>query len=193
MAATIKGSDVATVYAEALFSLTQAAGTVDEVRVELQELNRLLEHEPGFAGLMTSLMVDEEKRERSLDHMFRGKLNDDLLKTLQVMNEHGRAGLLPQLLRAFVLRIQQSRGEIEATATSAIDLTPVEQADVKQLAGHLSGREPLIEFRVNPDIIGGLVLQIGGQRYDNSIRQQLEGAREKLLERSNRGLQIGSG
>jgi F-type H+-transporting ATPase subunit delta len=191
MAATIKGSDIAKVYADALFDLAQQADAVDEVCAQLQELVNLQEQDPQLAAFLNSLMVDHEQRERSLEHMFRGRLNDSLLSTLQVMNQHGRAGLLPQLLRAFVLRIEDARGEIEVTAISAVNLTDVEQAYVKTLAANLSGKQPLIEYRVDPDIVGGLVLEMGGYRYDDSIRHQLAAARDKLLARSSRGLGIG--
>jgi F-type H+-transporting ATPase subunit delta len=193
MAESIKGSDIAKVYADALFDLAQRAGTIDKVSAQLQDLVTVQEQNPDFTAFLNSMVVDSEERERSLERVLRGRLDDNLVDTLQVMNRHGRVGLLPQLLRAFVLRTEEARGEIEVTAISAVELSGVEQADVQALAAQLSGKRPLMEYRVDPYIIGGLVLEMGGYRYDDSIRHQLEAARDRLLERSSRGLKIGVG
>jgi F-type H+-transporting ATPase subunit delta len=188
---TIKGSDIAKVYADALFDLAKAAGTIDKIGAELQELASIQVQEPQFAEFLSSQVIDDDERERSLERMFRGRVDDALLDTLQVMNQHGRIGLLPQLLRAFVLRIEEDRGQIEVRAISAVELSGVEQADVQTLAAQLTGRQPLMDYRIDPSIIGGLVLEVGGYRYDDSVRHNLDALRRRLLERSSRGLKIG--
>jgi len=152
---TIKGSDIAKVYADALFDLAKAAGTIDKIGAELQELASIQVQEPQFAEFLSSQVIDDDERERSLERMFRGRVDDALLDTLQVMNQHGRIGLLPQLLRAFVLRIEEDRGQIEVRAISAVELSGVEQADVQTLAAQLTGRQPLMDYRIDPSIIGG--------------------------------------
>jgi F-type H+-transporting ATPase subunit delta len=188
---TIKGSDIAKVYADALFDLAKAAGTIDKIGAELQELASIQVQEPQFAEFLSSQVIDDDERERSLERMFRGRVDDALLDTLQVMNQHGRIGLLPQLLRAFVLRIEEDRGQVEVQAISAVELSGVEQADVQTLAAQLTGRQPLMDYRIDPSIIGGLVLEVGGYRYDDSVRHNLDALRRRLLERSSRGLKIG--
>ncbi|HPC22988.1 MAG TPA: ATP synthase F1 subunit delta [Phycisphaerae bacterium] len=188
---TIKGSDIAKVYADALFDLAKAAGTIDKIGAELQELASFQVQEPQFAEFLSSQVIDDDERERSLERMFRGRVDDTLLDTLQVMNQHGRIGLLPQLLRAFVLRIEEDRGQVEVRAISAVELSGVEQADVQTLAAQLTGRQPLMDYRIDPSIIGGLVLEVGGYRYDDSVRHNLDALRRRMLERSSRGLKIG--
>ncbi len=185
------GIEVADVYAAALYALADEAGVVDDVREELEELVKVYRDQPQFASFMASDSVDEDEREKSLEKMFRGRLSDNVLNTLQVMNQHGRAGLLPALLRAYVLRIEDARGQIEVSAISAVALTDDEKAQVERVAEQLSGKVPLLEYVVDPEILGGLILQIGDYRFDNSLRRQLFGVREQLLERSDRGLGIG--
>ena len=62
--------------------------------------------------------------------------------------------------------------------------------NLAQLAAELSGRLPLMEYVVDPEVIGGLVLQIGDCRFDSSVRSRLRAARTQLLERSSRGLAL---
>jgi len=184
------GIDVADVYASALFDLARERDQVDAVRDELDELARLVAEDPTIGAFFDSSAIDDEDRGRSLEKTLRGRVSDIVLNTLLVMNAHGRLGLLPQLCRAFELRQQEARGQVEVTATSAVELDGEQKADVEQLARELSGRRPLVEFVVDPTVLGGLVLQIGDQRLDYSALRHLRDARERLLDRGDRGLDV---
>ena len=82
-------------------------------------------------------------------------------------------------------------GQIEATATTAVELDERQQQTIIETAAGLSGLKPLVKFVVDPDMLGGMILQIGDLRYDNSIRSQLREARHRLLQRSERGIEVG--
>jgi F-type H+-transporting ATPase subunit delta len=184
---------LADVYAEALFELARQAGQVPQVRGELEELARLETTEPDFASFMRSEAIAAEQRQASLERMFRGRLSDVVLNTFLVMNQHGRAFLVPALHRAFVVRQEHSAGQVEVRVTSAVELDAAQRAHVERWAAEVSGRAPLITYTVDPRIVGGLIVQIGDQRYDHSVRRHLHVARARFLERSNRGLNIGAG
>ncbi len=182
-----KGSDVAEVYAAALFALASEAKAADAVERELAELVRLTEQDAAFAAFLSSTAVDDDARERSLERVFRGRLSDVVVDTLQIMNHHGRAGLLHALWRAYILRMEDVRGQIEVVAMTAVELDKAQKAEVQKVVAELSGRQPLVTYVVDADVVGGLVLQIGDWRYDNSVRRHLRDAQQRLLERSNRG------
>lgn len=188
----VPGMDVADVYAAALFDLAREANTVDDVFGELTSLVELVESDPQIAAFFQSGAVDDDDRAQSLEKIFRGRLSDIVLNTLQVMNAHGRLGLLHPLRRSFQLRIEDARGQIEVVATSAIELDSTQRAEIERVAEQLSGKQPLVQYVVDPDVLGGLVLQVGDYRYDNSLRRHLHVARMQLLERSSRGLGIGA-
>ncbi len=181
-----KGLDVADVYAAALYALAAEHSAVDAVRGELEELVRLAETTPTFGAFLASVAIDPDERERSLEKALRGRLGDLALNTLLVMNRHGRAELLRPLLRAFVLRVEDARGQIEVLATSAVELSPDQRTEIERTAERLSGKKPLVEFRVDPNVLGGLVLQVGDWRYDYSLRRQLDVLRHRLLTRTVR-------
>ncbi|MBI5866033.1 MAG: ATP synthase F1 subunit delta [Planctomycetes bacterium] len=180
--------EFADVYAQALFELAREADRIDDVRSELDELVRLMEIEPAFASFITSSALDDDHRAAGLEKMFRGRLSDMTLNTLLVMNDNGRHALLKALRRAFVLRQEDAAGQVEVAATSAVELDLDEKNRVAEAAAKLSGRKPLIDYRVDPSIVGGLILQIGDLRYDNSVATQLTAARDRLMDRSDRGL-----
>lgn len=181
---------LAAVYANSLFDLAKDAGSVDSVRDELDELTKLGKNEPGFDQLMRSQSISTDKREQSLEKMFRGKLSNLALNTLLVMNAKGRSALYQALHDAFAQRSRAAANEVIATAISAVALSDDQQRDVEKTAADLSGKKPVMEFRVNPDLIGGLILEIGDVRYDYSVRRQLQRQSAGLAERGQRGLKV---
>ena len=183
--------DLAGVYATALFELAQQAEVVSQVRAELEELVRLEEAEPEFAAFLKSWVIEEDRRAASLEKMFRGRLSDLVLNTLLVMNRHGRCGLLQVLCRQFILQQEEASNQVEAWAVSAVELDQAQRKAVEAVAAGLTEKEPLVEFVVDPAVLGGLVLQIGDWRYDNSLRTRLKVARGQILERGDRGLEVG--
>lgn len=183
---------VANIYAEALFSLAAKAGRIEETRSELEELVKLERQDPAFAAFMSSAAIGAERRAEALERMFRGRLSDEVLNTLLVLNRHGRFGLTAALLRAYELRQKEAAGQVEVAVSSAVELDADEQSRVKRTAEEISGRQPVMTFTVDPELLGGLVMQIGDLRYDNSVRRQLGEARRRLVERGQRGLTVGS-
>lgn len=181
---------LASVYANSLFDLARNAGQVEAVRDELAELVRLGDMEPGFDRLMQSQSVSADARAASLEKMFRGKLSDLTLNTLLVMNGKDRAGLYRALHQAFIERARAAANEVLAVAISAIELDNAQQQEIERTAAELSGKKPVMEYRVDNDLIGGLVLEIGDVRYDYSVRRQLQRQAAGLSERGQRGLKV---
>ena len=183
--------ELADVYAQSLFELARESGKIEDVRSELDELMKLCQIEPAFHSFITSSALDDDHREAGLEKLLRGKLSDITLNTLLVMNQHGRNAILSSLRRAYVIRQQDAAGQIEASVTSAVDLDESQKNEISATAALLSGKNPLIAYNVDPAILGGLILQMGGIRYDNSVASQLAEARKRVLERSERGLAVG--
>lgn len=182
--------EFAGVYASALFSLAREHGKIDVVRHELDELVKLAELTPEFDAFLNSAALDDDHRAAGLERMFRGKLSDEVLNTLQVMNRNGRNGLLRALARSYALQQEEAAGQVEAFVTTAVELSDDEKQAVTKVTAEKTGKSPLMAFRVDPEILGGLILQVGDLRYDNSIRSQLHEARERLMERSEVGLPV---
>jgi F-type H+-transporting ATPase subunit delta len=181
---------IADAYAEALFELAGEAGRVAEVRAELDELLRLWQMEPEFEKFMVSPALEAEGRAEGLERMLRNRLSDMVLNTLLVMGWHGRCGLLPALHRRYVLRQEEAANEIEVRVASAVELSKQQRAEAVEIAARASGKTPVVEYVVDPDVLGGLILQVGELRMDNSLRRHLRVARARLLERAERGLEV---
>lgn len=184
-------TQLATPYAAALFALARSAGKLDEVRQELEDLVELRSANELVAAFLDSAALDDEKRAAGLEKALRGRISDDLLNTLLVMNRRGRCGLLPALLRVYTLRQEQHAGQVEVTVSSAVELSRSQRAEVEKSIAAVSGKKPICEYAVAPQLLGGLIVQIGDLRYDNSVRRQLDTARRRLADRGELGLEVG--
>lgn len=182
---------IADVYAAALFDLAREAGAIEAVRGELDELVKVVEADAGFAAYLASPVVDSDERAAALEKVLRGKLDDRVLNTLLVMNRNGRAGLVVALRRAYVVRQEAEAGEIEVRVTSAVKLKKEQREEVEAVAAEISGRTPIVEYVVDKDIIGGLVVQVGDLRFDDSVARHLDRTQRQFHERGSRGLQVG--
>jgi F-type H+-transporting ATPase subunit delta len=181
---------VADVYAEALFSLARDAGRIGAVREELDELARLERISPEFSLFMGSRALDDDHREAGLERLLRGRISDVVLNTLLVMNRRGRIGLIQALRRAYVIREEAAAGQVEVYVTSAVELDDHARRTVQEVAARVSGQSPVVSYRVDPSLLGGLRVQIGEWRYDNTLRRQLDVARRRLEERAKLGLPL---
>lgn len=185
-----KRLQMADVYAQALFELAQQSGQVDLVRSELEELVELGRIDPMLGEFFRSEALDSDRRAELMEKWFRGKLSDLTLNAMLVANTNGRNGLGDALLHCFRLRQEAAAGQIQVTAVTAVALDDAMKQEVTQLAARLSGKKPLVTFNVDAALLGGLVLQIGDLRYDNSLRRHLHVAAGRLSDRSERGLEV---
>ncbi|MCA9245361.1 MAG: ATP synthase F1 subunit delta [Phycisphaerales bacterium] len=181
---------LADVYAAALFDIAREHNAIASTREELQGLVSVEKSDPAFGAFMSSPAQDTELRERGLEKILRGKVSDHVLNALLVMNRNGRSGLTEALLNAYDQRARAHAGEVEVVVTSAVTLDDAERSRVSDTAATLSGRKPVIEWRVDESLLGGLILQIGDVRYDNSARSQIEACRDRLMGRSERPLEV---
>ena len=180
---------IADVYAQALFQLARERSRIREIHAELDELLKLWNAEPDFVKFMSSPALEIDAREKIMEDMFRNRLDNLVLNTLLVMNRHGRAGLIPALHRRYVLHKEEDANEIEVTVTSAIELSAEHKAEALQIAVEASGgMKPVAEFRVDAEIIGGLIVKVGSLRLDNSLRRHVTVLNNQLTERAQRAL-----
>ncbi|WP_169979229.1 ATP synthase F1 subunit delta [Tautonia rosea] len=170
-------------YATALLNV---AATTNETEVILGELDEfvtdIFQNQPVFASLLSEGITDQQRRDQLLVSTFEGRAHPTLLNFLRVLNRRGRLGLVPMIARIARTIWHRQNHRIPVTVRSAVPLDS-EQRELLQerLVSLAGGANPMITEEVQPDLIGGLVVQIGDQLYDASIQNQLRRMHEVLL------------
>lgn len=161
-------------YATALFELARDRGQIEAVERSLARLKQALDEVPEFKTVTTSPELSRDQTERTVLAVADQMGVDALTRNfLGVLSENRRLGQLGHVARDFNILTAAHRGEVTAEVVSAHALSD-DQMDAlrKQLRARV-GRDVNIQSRIDPSILGGLVVKIGSRMIDNSIRTRL--------------------
>jgi F-type H+-transporting ATPase subunit delta len=174
---------VARRYAEALIDAAQKDGQVDGALEELAEIgNDVFARFPRFAEVLASERVPRGERDRILNEVFGGRASDLVLRFLRVLNRHGRLGLLRPIVAEARTIWDRRNHRIPVSVRSAVPLGDDQvQALRDRLKGLVAGT-PILSVSTDPSLIGGLVVQVGDQMYDASVKSRLALLRHRLIE-----------
>ena len=161
-------------YASALFELASEAGFVTAVESDLETLAEALRESAELRALIRNPEVSREALGRVLAGLGDALTLSDLTRSfLGVLAQNRRVAELPATIRAFQAIAAAQRGEIGAEVASAHPLTDDQLKALEHKLRAREGRTVKLRTRVDPDLLGGLVVTIGSQRIDSSIRSRL--------------------
>ena len=168
-------------YARALLEVafTAAEGNPGTVRRELDEAAGLLRANQALSDALTSPAIDVEAKEKITASVW-AEASPLLRRLLVVLVQRNRLELLPAVAAAFTELWNAARGTLPAQASSAVALSTQQQQAVAQALGRLTGRDVELSATVDPELLGGLLVRIGGQIYDGTVRGRLRALRERL-------------
>ncbi len=179
-------------YAEALADLMPAEpDDAQAMSTELAELATTLADIDGAIEIFTSPHLRASDRAELAERVFRGRVSEPLADLLGVMARNGRMNLLPAVTQAFGQVLDERAGRVEALVTTAVPVDEKQKEDLRRQVTDLLNAEPALRYAVDPDIIGGMVLQIGDRVYDASVAGKLKQMTDNLsrslrLSRRNR-------
>lgn len=161
-------------YASALFELARDAGAIDEVEQSLTGVRDAIAQSDDFRTLTTSPTLARGEAVKGVLAAADSLGVDPTTRSfLGVLAENRRLGQLGNIVRAFRRLASRHRGEATAEVTSAHPLDEGQVAELKQQLRTRVGREVNVDLKVDPALLGGLVVRIGSQMIDSSIRTRL--------------------
>lgn len=161
-------------YASALFDLASENGKVTAVESDLETLSAALGESADLAALTTNPEVSRAAQGKAMAAVAATlELSPLTSNFLGVLAANRRLAKLPAIITAFKAIAAAQRGEVSATVTSAHPLSADQLAALKTKLTAREGRTVMLSAKVDPDLLGGLVVTIGSQRIDASIRTRL--------------------
>jgi F-type H+-transporting ATPase subunit delta len=168
------------VYAGALFEAAQEQGKLESVGEQLAQLVDAEREVPELRELLRNPQLDPRARRAALEDVLGG--SDELLRNfLLVLADKGRASQLEEIAAEFERLVAAAEGIVHAELTTAVELSDDEADKLLQQIERASGRKVEATRAVDPELIGGIVLQVGSHRLDASVRGRLEGLRRQLV------------
>lgn len=161
-------------YASALFELASEQNKLSEVERDLATFQRLHDESPDLARLVRSPVISGDDQARALtailDRVGAGALAQNFFKLIA---RNRRLFAAPDMIRAFRTLAAKARGEVTAEVASAHPLTGSHVADLKEVLKAAVGKDVQLSTRVDPSLLGGLVVRIGSRMIDSSLKTKL--------------------
>ena len=170
-------------YARALFEAAQDAGRLDVVHEQLGDFAAAIGEIPELRRVLENPELDPQEKAAVLGEIL-GDADELLRNFLLLVSEKGRAGEIEGIFSEFDALVAAENRRLTVELTTAYELSDDEAASIVEKIEKSSGRTVEATRSVDPDLIGGIVLQVGSHRLDASVRGRLARLRHDLVTRS---------
>jgi F-type H+-transporting ATPase subunit delta len=161
-------------YATALFELADEAKALDAVADDLRALKKLMAESDDLARLLRSPVISRTEQGRAMAAVLDKAGASDLVKRfVGLVASNRRLFALPAMIDAFLAELAQRRGEVTAEVVSARPLDEASRQRLAEAIRKVAGQRVTVDLRVDPALIGGLVVKVGSRMIDSSLRTKL--------------------
>jgi F-type H+-transporting ATPase subunit delta len=189
-ASDVSALRIAHVYAEALLGAAARHGQAEAVRDELDSLvDDVFRTDPRVESFLATPAVSQKAKQAILESVFGHRAGELFTNFLLVLNSHGRLELLRHIRTAYRELLDRRANRVRVEVRSAVPLPDDQRRRLEQEVREAFHVEPVLEERVEPDLLGGLTVRVGDWQYDGTLRTRLQTIRNQVLARSSYEIQ----
>ena len=176
-------SGVAGRYASALFEVAQEAGATDAIAGDLDRFGELVEASPDLARLVRNPIFTAEEQERAVGAVLaRIGVSPLTSNFIRLVASKRRLFALPDMIRAYRRLVSDAKGIVQAQVVVAERPSDAVMNDITAALREVAKAEVAVDVKVDPSLIGGLIVKIGSRMVDASVRTKLNSIRLSLNE-----------
>jgi F-type H+-transporting ATPase subunit delta len=173
---------VASRYAKSLIDLAQEKGALEQVHEDMQLFAKTAKDSRDFSLFLSNPIINHGKKLAVLKNLFTGKVSDMTLRFFLLITEKNREAVLENVAQEFIRQYNELKGIEKAQVTTAVALSPELRVQINQKVALMTGKSIQLEEKVDPSIIGGLLLRVGDKQVDDTIRTSLRTLKNKFKE-----------
>ncbi|QLE57710.1 ATP synthase F1 subunit delta [Nostoc sp. TCL26-01] len=175
MKSNVETAEIAQPYAQALFSVAQSKNLTEEFGSDARDLLDLLKNSDQLRNLIDNPFIQAETKKAVISQILGGdSANPYLRNFLLLLVDRRRIFFLDQILQQYLVLLRQLNQTVLAEVTSAVPLSPEQQQAIQQkVIAITQARQVELETKVDSDLIGGVIIKVGSQVIDASLRGQL--------------------
>lgn len=167
-------SHIARPYATALYDLALEQGQVEAVESDLVALSGVIAESADFTRFLRSPVIPGDDKAVAMDAILaRSGIGATVANFIRVVARNGRLFALPTVIASFRLLAAKARGEVAAEVTSASPLSREQIASLAETLKQKIGKTVTLQEHVDPSLIGGLIVKVGSQMIDSSLKTKL--------------------
>ena len=175
------GEGVAGRYASALFELASESSSVKEIESDLVNFQALLDESPDLVRLVRSPVIAADDQSKALAAILEkvgiGGLTANFLK---LVTANRRLFVIQDIIKAYRSLAAKARGEVTAEVTSAFALSDEQITTLKETLRASVGKDVTLQSRIDPSILGGLIVKVGSRMIDSSLKTKLQNIKAVL-------------
>lgn len=168
-------------YADALFSLAEERDELQKAEQDLAAVNRVLEEHPQILRIVGNSTISTEDKEGTLEKIFSQNVSPFVLNFLKLLIEKNRFSEIASIQKSFHARFEAKKKIREVTVLVSRSLTDEAEKKLLALLSKKLDSEIRLAVKIDPSLIGGLVLRFDGREIDASYKHRLREIRQKLL------------
>jgi F-type H+-transporting ATPase subunit delta len=167
-------AEITAPYAQALMSVAQDANAVDQVGHEVADLLDILDSSEELSKFLAHPLVSADTKKGVLRGIAENKVSPFLLNFLMLLVDRGRVILLGDILKQYQALLRALNQTVLANVTAAVELSDDQKTVIQSRVAELTGaRNVELSVQVDPSLLGGLIIEVGSQVIDASLRGQL--------------------
>lgn len=176
-------SGVAERYATALFELANEAGQLDTVATDIGRFDALMAESADLTRLVRSpVFTPDEQLKAATAVLDRAGIGGLVANFVKLAAKNRRLFAVPDMFRGYRQLLAAHRGETAAEVTTAEPLSDSQLADIRSALGEVTGKEVRVDAKVDPSLIGGLIVKLGSRMIDTSLKTKLNQLKIALKE-----------
>lgn len=169
-------------YGLALFKLAKEMGAGSEIFNDFTAVKSCFEADSDFERLLGNPRLTQEERTQVLDNIFGGKINVYLLNMLKILASKRLLGIVDGCWLEYRRLYCQDNNILPVKVTSAQELSEGQKKKIEESLAEKTGSRILLSCAVDESLIGGLILEYGGKRYDATVRNRLTGLKKSIIQ-----------
>ena len=173
-------TELAREYGDGLYALCAEENLTADMLGQLQALKALLREQPDFIRLLSNMSLPKAARVGILARALRGQVHPYLLNFLKILCERGSLHEFEGCEGAFRENYNRDHAVLEATVTTPGPLSSAQRLKLLKKLRDMTGKTVRLSEKTDPAVIGGVLLEMNGQRYDNTVRHRLEEIRRAM-------------
>jgi F-type H+-transporting ATPase subunit delta len=170
-------------YALAFYELANENSALDQVEKEMISFIKLLNESLDFKKVLINPMITKEDKENVLLRILKqNNYSEDSKKFLSFVASKNRLFFLDKIIESFLNLVSIKKGELKAELISSKDLTAPEQEKIKNELSESFKSSLNIDYKYDPNLIGGLIIKVGSVMVDTSIKTKLKKLEQNMVE-----------
>ena len=171
-------------YAQALLSVAEAEGNLEDVEDELFRFGKTVEGQPQLREALTDPGLPADRKKAVIRELLGEKAGSQTVSLLTFVVEQGRGKDIPKITEALAELAARRRNRAVAEVRTAVPLDDERRERLTEMLSKATGRDVELKTVIDPSVIGGVVARVDDQVFDGSIKRKLELAREQLARTS---------